>query len=277
MKRLLLADDSVTIQKVVKLSFAGEDVEVTTVDDGERAIQVLEQVRPDVVLADIYMPGRNGFAVCEYVKSHHELARIPVVLLVGTFEPFDQVEASRVHYDGVLTKPFESEQLIRMVRDLIAAAAPPASVEASPQAAEVSAAGLEEVLELDWDRPAEMTAPEDEDSILELFMEDLALPQPEPTAGFASAAEVPKTMITQGAPSFPPESSRSRETTRSLKVQPVETAGTQFVSESDIDAIVERVIKRLSDQVVREVAWEVVPDMAEILIKEQLKAQQHPH
>jgi len=124
MKKLLLADDSLTIQKVVRLSFAGEDIEVSTADNGDTAVETVERIRPDIVLADIYMPGRSGLALCEYIKSTAHLAHIPVILLVGVFEPFDQGEASRVRYDGVLTKPFETLQLLQMVQNHLAPPAP---------------------------------------------------------------------------------------------------------------------------------------------------------
>ena len=118
-RKLLVADDSVTIQRVVALSFAGEDVEVETAADGDQALTMVRANKPDVVLADVMMPGLTGYQVCESIKTDPELRQIPVVLLVGTFEPFDQAEASRVQSDGHLTKPFDTEELIQTYRDLI--------------------------------------------------------------------------------------------------------------------------------------------------------------
>jgi CheY-like chemotaxis protein len=90
---LLLADDSVTIQRVIELTFADEDIQVTAVSDGEQAIQCLETAPPDIVLADIGMPGRNGYEVARFIKQSPKLAHIPVVLLTGAFEPVDQARA----------------------------------------------------------------------------------------------------------------------------------------------------------------------------------------
>jgi CheY-like chemotaxis protein len=87
---LLLADDSVTIQRVIELTFAEEDVQVVAVSDGDQAIERLESAPPDIVLADIGMPGRNGYEVARYVRQTPKLAHIPVVLLTGAFEPVDQ-------------------------------------------------------------------------------------------------------------------------------------------------------------------------------------------
>src|SRR5215831_172527 len=126
-KTLLLADDSVTIQKVVGISFANEDVVLLTVDNGEDAIARAREARPDLVLADILMPGKDGYEVCEAIKSDPELRHVPVLLLSGTFESYDEEHAQRVGADGHITKPFEAQALVDQVNELLArSAAPPA-------------------------------------------------------------------------------------------------------------------------------------------------------
>ena len=113
-RKLLLADDSPTIQKVISLTFEDEGLEVVAVSDGERALGVLESAEPpDILLADVHMPGPDGYELCERVRGDARLRHVPVVLLVGTFEPFNQAEARRVGADTVLTKPFQS------IRDLV--------------------------------------------------------------------------------------------------------------------------------------------------------------
>ena len=107
-RKLLLADDSITIQKVVDLTFADEGVTVLCVNNGRDAIDRIEEYAPDVVLADVFMPQVNGYEVCEYIKQNEKLRHIPVMLLVGSFEPFDEAEARRVGADDTLTKPFQS-------------------------------------------------------------------------------------------------------------------------------------------------------------------------
>ena len=119
-RKLLLADDSVTIQKVIDLTFSDEGIEVTTVSNGEQAISMLEEMQPDIVLADIFMPGRSGYEVCEHIKRDERFRHIPVMLLVGSFEPFDEAEARRVGADDYLTKPFQSiRELVSKVTSLI--------------------------------------------------------------------------------------------------------------------------------------------------------------
>ena len=107
-RKLLLADDSLTIQKVVDLTFADEGVNVVCVSNGRDAIERLEEFAPDIVIADVFMPQIGGYEVCEYIKQNEKLKHIPVMLLVGSFEPFDEAEARRVGADDTLTKPFQS-------------------------------------------------------------------------------------------------------------------------------------------------------------------------
>jgi len=107
-RKLLLADDSITIQKVVDLTFTDEGVTVLCVNNGVEAAERLADFRPDVVLADVFMPQMNGYELCEYIRKNDDLKHIPVLLLVGSFEPFSEEEARRVGANDTLTKPFQS-------------------------------------------------------------------------------------------------------------------------------------------------------------------------
>lgn len=123
-RKLLLADDSVTIQKVVNLTFAEEGIEVTTVSDGDAALEFLSRERPDLVMADVNMPGASGYQICEAIRAHESTRTIPVVLLVGSFEPFDESEAERVGANAFMTKPFQSiRQLVTNITEMMAATA----------------------------------------------------------------------------------------------------------------------------------------------------------
>ena len=116
---LLLADDSVTIQRVIELTFSGQGIDVVAVGDGEQAIARIQSDRPDIVLADIGMPKRSGYDVAAFVKNDAELRHIPVLLLAGAFEPVDDARAAAVGCDGVLVKPFEPQQVIARVKELL--------------------------------------------------------------------------------------------------------------------------------------------------------------
>ena len=138
--KLLLADDSVTIQRVIELTFADEDVDVIAVGDGKQAIERLQQDRPDIVLADIGMPERDGYEVASFIKGNPQLAHIPVLLLTGAFEPIDETRARSVGCDGVLVKPFEPQMVINRVRDLLAGRKPAGLWAANPALQAASAA-----------------------------------------------------------------------------------------------------------------------------------------
>src|SRR5262245_44447491 len=118
--KILLADDSVTVQKIVTLTFSDEGVDVVPVNSGDEAISRLQYMRPALVMADVSLPGKNGYEICEFVKSHPDLRHTPVILLVPAFEPFDEERAARVGADYHLTKPFQSiRTLIATVKNLI--------------------------------------------------------------------------------------------------------------------------------------------------------------
>ncbi|HYX25729.1 MAG TPA: response regulator, partial [Thermoanaerobaculia bacterium] len=131
-RRILLADDSVTIQKVIELTFMDEDFEVRAVSNGDEALALLPEARPDFVIADVHMPGANGYEVCR--RSKQLRADVPVLLLVGTFEPFDENEARSAGADSFLKKPFDSQELLQRVQELLAAR-PQATPAPAPQAA----------------------------------------------------------------------------------------------------------------------------------------------
>ena len=121
-RKLLLADDSITIQKVVSLTFADEGIDVVAVGDGDLAVLRILDELPDVVIADVNMPGLNGYQVCERIRSDPRTNHIPVILLIGAFEQFDEKESARVGASAHLTKPFPSiRQLVNQVTDLIEA------------------------------------------------------------------------------------------------------------------------------------------------------------
>jgi CheY-like chemotaxis protein len=122
-KKLLLADDSVTIQKVVQITFSSDDYDLTVVDNGDIAYEKARSQRPDLILADVFMPGKNGYELCAAVKNDPSLATVPVLLLTGTFEPFDEAKARSVGADRWIAKPFESQALIACVEELLTLAA----------------------------------------------------------------------------------------------------------------------------------------------------------
>ena len=356
-RKLLLADDSATIQKVIDLTFADEGVRVVAVGNGQDAIDQLLELEPDIILADCFMPSPDGYEVCGYVKTHEKLKHIPVVLLVGSFEPFDEAEARRVGADDILTKPFQSiRRLIDRVGALVSS--PPVEKERPtaelPKVPEPEEEEFMDTYELEVTTadtlpleqalidhgqkveqpvaareslPREETmetetrddSPSDSDVLLDLgefepvhasadddFVLDLddqpgqvaapayaaAAPmrtfvEPEVKEAVAAASAYESTYQPQVHPSFADTQevpfASAMQDVAVVEPEPVVAepepvaASTSFspgqLTPEMIDVIARRVVEMMSDKVVREVAWEVVPDLAELLIKQQLEKQ----
>jgi CheY-like chemotaxis protein len=116
-KSILLADDSATIRKVVELTFGDTDFHVEAVSNGVDALDRLEALRPDIVLADVVMPEPAGYEICRRIKASRR--PVPVLLLAGTFESFDHEQARACGADGCLLKPFDSRTLRNRVASLL--------------------------------------------------------------------------------------------------------------------------------------------------------------
>jgi CheY-like chemotaxis protein len=136
--RILLADDSGHAQRMGTKILSAEGHEVTTVSNGQAALKTLKDFIPDLIVADVFMPGKTGYEVCQFIKSDPKLSRIPVVLIVAPMEPYDSTEGHRVKADSLVTKPLESSNLVAIVEQLLAAAkksAPPPVAESKPASA----------------------------------------------------------------------------------------------------------------------------------------------
>ena len=215
-KKLLLADDSITIQKVIQITFAHEDYELTITDNGDAALAKAQEIKPDLVMTDIYMPGKNGYELTAAIKQDPALQHVPVLLLAGSFEPFDEDKARSCKADAWIEKPFESQNLIDKVAELLSAAqkAPETlapSAELEPLATVMEAPAAETPLAA-FDVPAsaepEMAAASDDPFGDISFEEEVPVAEPEPVAAaddwsdFAAetVAEVPVTEQTVEEP-----------------------------------------------------------------------------
>jgi len=331
-RTILLADDSVTIQKVIELTFMDEDYEVVAVGNGDDALEQLDEITPDFVIADVHMPGANGYDVAKHSKSLRP--EVPVLLLVGTFEPFDEEQAEKSGCDAYLKKPFDSQELQRLVEELSAEAARDAGpLEATGWRAEsplvsgaaaavgedatasedatAGATGDEEPeatpfsigLEDDdepaptrveppaetraespsWTAPgvAESTAATDEEPVFDLGdseqQEAPGATQAAPEVAAEAAAEPPAPepeLPPEAAPveSAPPEPVRSyTPLVETVEATPEDERPTGPLSDEDVDRIARRIVELLGDRAIRDVAWEVVPDLAEVVIRGRLR------
>jgi len=157
---ILLADDSLTIQKVVELTFAETNYRVVTVSSGDELLDRLADSRPDLIICDVIMPGKDGYEVCQQIKSSSAWLHLPVILLTGTFEPFDRDRAIAAGCSEIITKPFEARKLVDTVERLIGGPSiqPPPPSHTGPAAVDEGEVWPEEATPTDFPTGAE---PED--------------------------------------------------------------------------------------------------------------------
>lgn len=263
-RTILLADDSVTIQKVVELTFLDEDFRVVSFGNGSDAVARLGELRPEVVLADVHMPGADGYEVCAAARA--ALPGVPVLLLVGTFEVFDAQRAEEVGAAGHLKKPFDSQELLRRVQELVSAAPSAATTPAAPEPV------AEALPAIDFAAPATPEAATESSWSFEP-VEEAPQPAPGEVAADTWGGVVPEGEAAEAAaePVWQPVEERA-------EAELTETAGGEGpapvggpLSEGDVDRIARRVVELIGDKPVRDVAWEVVPDLAEVLLKARIR------
>lgn len=203
-KKILVADDSITIQRVMKMSFANQDVELTVVDNGIDAVERTKELLPDLVMADVLMPGKNGYEVCREIKSNPATRHIPVLLLVGAFETFDENLAREAGYDGHITKPFDTATLLSKVKEALERRGEEVETEMEVEEEKIEAFQPEEGFEV----VEEAMEPEE---IYELITE-------EPEEGVYEPEEIS------------PETSEEVEEAGEIELQPEEIEGEEFES-----------------------------------------------
>jgi CheY-like chemotaxis protein len=210
-RTVLVADDSPTHQRKANGILTGEGLEVVTVSNGVAAIKKLPMVKPLLVLADVSMPGKDGYEVCEFVKNSPDLAYVSVLLIVSDMEPCDEVRAARVGADGTIKKPFVHDDLVSVVSKFLARAEaaapkpqPPAPVMAPPPPVVVT-----EPVDVEPEISTKVEAPElgalsEAAAFAEPVLEEAPLVAPEAVvlAG-EPMMEVPVAPLPEAAPTFP--------------------------------------------------------------------------
>ena len=119
MSRILLADDSPHAQRMGERILREEGFEVVSLTDGDAAMLRLADVDPDLILADVFLPGKSGLDICRYVKNEPRFKHVRVVLTAGLLEPFDEEEAKRAGCDAILKKPFEASKVVSTIAPLV--------------------------------------------------------------------------------------------------------------------------------------------------------------
>ncbi len=258
-RTLLLADDSIVSQKLVGLAFANEDVTVEVVHSGEDAHRRVQESRPDIILVDLGLPGANAYELCEVIKRDPETAHVAVVLMADRPGEIDPTMARRARCDAHLVKPLDSVGLVRTIHRVLSSSdeAPPVAEnslpQAPPRAETVVATDVRDPGETDFGAAHfedELFSPEDPldiDAIPEMRLDWLQSTAP------GSSGERPD----RASPVSPrPDADRLHEELREAACAALSQLGNEL-----IEPVIERVEK---------IAWEVIPQMAEILLQEAL-------
>ncbi len=307
--RLLLADDSITIQKVVELVLAEEDFEIKSVSNGDDALKAAAVFRPDIILADIDMPKVNGYQLCEKIKQNPDTAMVPVILLAGAFEPIDEDLARQVGADDSVVKPFESQELISKINAALTMAssateaavavedAGDEAIELAEEAEAVPGEGVEVAsaeedlwaMEDITSGPGEVAAEvaEEEATGIEVFelAEEEAAPVVEPFAepeAFVLPEPAKIEPVREPAKGIvPPQPVREyaaqeivlpgKDELEAIFKKTVDEKVSAFLAGVDIKDVVLASLAPAMKDSIDKVLWEVAPELVEKVVKEMLK------
>ncbi|MBP7148008.1 MAG: response regulator [Acidobacteria bacterium] len=244
MRRVLIADDSTTIRKVVQSTLAATGWEILSAADGRQALEIARRAEPDVVLCDVLMPEMTGYEVAEALRPADPGGAPRILLLVGAFEPFDEERARACGAAGHMAKPFDPRKLRRRVEELLEQL--PERV--APSAADVPVAE---------DEPLSVAAPAPAPP---------ALPGPIPVS-WPEALEAPVPVASVPLPGDE-EFDLSPPASLAAGGPPPAAPGPAAPLDDLLREELRRRLEALAPDIVREVAWEVIPDILERLLRE---------
>jgi len=307
--KILVADDSATMRKVLELTFAGEDAQVISVDSVAAAFAEAQKSTPDVIFADLSMPGDDGYALARMIKSTPALSRAAVVVLSSTHTPYDATKGGAAGVDDNLDKPFDSKVAIEKVASVLvkprasASAMPAAAAAAAPAAAPastgpvLSAASRPSKRTVAFGTPAIPQAgarpappkppvqrptpakPPEAPPAAAPHAAPPAAPRPAPVLELApdedlapsrAAQAAPKPAQAPAAPAPQPQAARAPV----AKVAAATSAASPMAAKLGglgLDATQIEAILALSREVVEQVVWEAVPEIAEAIIREEIR------
>jgi CheY-like chemotaxis protein len=271
--KILVADDSATMRRVLEMTFAGEDARVLSVDGGDAAVAKASELMPDVVFADASMSGVDGYEVARRIKSNPQLAKVAVIVMASQHTPYDDGKGRAAGVDDHIPKPFDTQSVIDKVAQVLArprampasaggeaprtiAAPPPprpAAVAAAPVAPARSAIGNATRMGIGGPVPAPAPRPA-------APMPAAAAAAPQPIRSGAPAPVAAPVARPAPAPAAPAAAIDSATATMAQKL------GGLGLSREQVEGVL-----ALSREVVEQVVWEVVPVLAEQLIKEEIK------
>lgn len=279
--KILVADDSATMRRVLEMTFAGEDAKVVTVDSGDAAVNRAAEFVPDVVFADASMPGVDGYEVARRIKSNPSLSKVAVIVMASQHNPYDDGKGRAAGVDDHISKPFDTQSVIDRVAQVLsrprqslageaprtsAAPVPPAPRPAPPAAPapaparnpmQATRVGIGAPMPL---QPAAKPAPQQ------------AAPaplRPAATAPMVSPAAPPAPKPIPAPTTLNPAPAVARPAAQAVATASADLAGklnALGLTKEQVEGVL-----ALSREVIEQVVWEVVPDLAEQLIREEIK------
>lgn len=296
-KTILCADDSATMQKVAEITFSASEYKYVGAKSADEAIEKAKAEKPALILADAVMPGKTGYDLCKAVKSDPDLAGIPVVLMCGNSQAYDAAQGEQAGADGHVVKPWDTQVMLDKVTEFVqkGASAQPAAAAAKPAAAAPAAKPAAPAAP---PKPAAPAQPPRSATIMGMPAVSLP-PKKEVPAGVtpigpsaappaaakpaqpapppASVPAVPP-QPSQPAPSAPAAAGGERppmitsQPKRGLRLVPINEVAAKVASEHGLDPAGPEMqaLLKLSQEVVERIVWEVVPDLAEAIIRHNL-------
>jgi CheY-like chemotaxis protein len=290
-KTILFADDSATMRTVVEKTFLAEPYDVVVVPSGEAAITRARELKPDIVIADGGLVGVSGYDVCKAVRSDTSLSSIPVIIMSGVSNPYDETQGNSVGANGHVKKPFDTSKLIEQVGELVDAAPepvsprqevtrpsvpPPRKPVPAPPKIEVAVPNMEELVELVDPEPIEELPLEPEPIELE-DAEELEADSFQ-VSTLAEMAQMDE-QGSQHPPITDSQEVRLKADEPPAKKLPIEeaiqeqalTAAENLAQDIEgVSADQLKTIQKLTAEVIEKVVWDVVPELAETIIKEEI-------
>jgi len=266
--KILVADDSVTMRRILELTFAGEDASVTGVDSGDAAVARASELRPDIVFADVSMSS-DGYRVAASIKSTPGLEQTAVILLASQKHPYDEGKARNAGVDDHVLKPFDTQLVIDKVKQVLARPRAAAAAGAPPQRAAAPAAAP----------PRPPVAPAQPMQQPQMQQPQMNEPRQSRTGTIAFGKAPPSTTTPHGIPA-PAQQQAPGARPAQAAAAPAMAAAAARAMPADLGTKLDGLgltsdqvagVLQLTRDVVERIVWEVVPDLAETLIKEEIR------
>jgi len=270
--RILIVEDSVTMRRVMEMTFAGEDAELLAVESGELALQHGRDFGPDVAFIDASLPGIDGYEVTRAMKSDPQLAGTSVILMASQHRPLDEARASEVGADGHILKPFDTQDAINKATELAgqdeafydAPSIPVARSATAPPTARPATTPPSPVAQPSY-RPTPPPLPLNGPSSRPMAPTPMSTGTPLTGAHVAVASTYPSQPVAAVVASTPMQTQATAAVDEALSHSVVERLETLGLTPDQVEGVL-----KLSAEVVERVVWEVVPELAEAMIREEL-------